>query len=105
MGIAEFENKLREYEDAGGPRQNESERKADLLAILPAELRENLLGKAADDGSYDSFRNMAQAQASKILLTRRRLPLHQIGDEAEAMNEMLNSGDYEEVLAFVNRKF
>jgi len=69
IGIAEFENKLREYEDAGGRRAEDAERKADLLAILPQELRENLLGRAADSGPYDQFRDMVQAQAAKILLT------------------------------------
>ena len=69
VGIAEFENKLREYEDAGGQRHSDGERKADLLAILPAALRENMLGKAADDGSYDVFRDMAQSQAAKIFLS------------------------------------
>ena len=50
VGIAEFENKLNEYVEAGGPEMKDEEKKADLLAILPEGLRENLLWRATDPG-------------------------------------------------------
>ena len=43
LGIAEFENKINEYVEAGGKRPDEAEMKTDLLAMLPEGLRENLL--------------------------------------------------------------
>jgi len=111
LGVAEFENKLKEYEEAGGKQTDGHEKKADLLAILPQELRENLLGRAADDGPYEQFRDMVQAQAAKILLTRRKLPVHNIEDEEldtkmKALDEMIaaiRSGNNEDLLGAFNR--
>jgi hypothetical protein len=112
LGIAQFENKLSEYEDAGGKRPDDHERKADLLAILPQELRENLLGRAADDGAYEPFRDMVQAQAAKILLTRRKLPIHSIEDDTEVKDKLnalddilaaLRGGDQEQLIGAFNR--
>ncbi len=40
VGMAEFENKIREYVEAGGKKFDDSDMKSDLLAILPQELRE-----------------------------------------------------------------
>ena len=81
LGIAEFENKITEYIEAGGRELEDEEMKADLLAILPEGLRENLLWRATDPGDFAKFRNMVQAQAAKVLLNRRRLPVHNVEDE------------------------
>ena len=43
IGMAEFENKITEYVQAGGNRPSKEDMKSDLLAILPQELRELLI--------------------------------------------------------------
>ncbi len=60
LGIAEFENKIAEYVEAGGRPLEPDEMKADLLAILPESLRENLLWRATDPGDFSKFKNMVQ---------------------------------------------
>ena len=52
IGIADYELKLQEYQDIGGTIPTDSERKDDLLNILPSELRDNLLWRATDRGDY-----------------------------------------------------
>ena len=42
IGIAQFENKIDEYIDAGGTRLDDQEMKSDLNTILPAKLSELL---------------------------------------------------------------
>ena len=79
VGIAEFENKHQEYVEAGGTDvRGPEEKKADLLAVLPEQLRENLLWRATDEGTYEQFKAMVQGQAAKVLLNRRRLPVHNV---------------------------
>ncbi len=81
-GIANFENTIHEYEQAGGTPFQDLELKSDLLAILPSDLRENLLWQATDDdpdkGTFPRFRDMVLTQAAKILMNRRRLPIHAV---------------------------
>ncbi len=79
QGIAEFENTMAEYFQVGGTRPKDPEMKADLLAILPAELRETLLWRATDDGPFVAFRDMVVSQAGKILMNRQKLPVHAVG--------------------------
>ncbi len=83
VGIAEFENKIAEYVDMGGREPHNDDKKADLLAILPEQLRENLLWRATDPGPFHEFRDMVQAQAAKVMLNRRRLPVHKVEAEEE----------------------
>ena len=103
LGIAEFENKITEYEEAGGRPVEGDEMKTDLLAILPEALRENLLWRATDPGDYTTFRNMVQGQTAKVLLNRRRLPVHNVQAEEEEP-DLTNLSSVEDfILAF--RKF
>ena len=81
VGIAEFENKIDEYVEAGGRRPEPSEMKADLLAILPESIRHDLLWKASEPGEFAPFRDMVKIQASKVLLNRKRLPVHVMEEE------------------------
>ena len=48
IGITEYDNKMKEYVEAGGRPTEDEEKKADLLAILPQDLRANLLWRATD---------------------------------------------------------
>ncbi len=81
IGIAEYDLKMKEYGEAGGTLPSESEMKNDLLRILPESLQGELLWRATDPGPYARFRDMVRAQASRTLLTRRRLPLHNVEDD------------------------
>ncbi len=77
-GVAEFENVMNEYVKAGGTAPGNEEMKSDLLAVLPTDLREALLWKASDEGPFYKFRDMVLTQAAKILMNRRRLPIHAV---------------------------
>ena len=104
LGIAEFENKITEYVEAGGRKPDDKEMKDDLLALLPGDLRENLLWHATDPGDFATFRNMVQAQAAKVLLDRRRLPVHTVADEDEDF-DMRNISNVDELMAFIRKSF
>ncbi len=76
-GVAEWENVYREYKLAGGTMPEDPEMKADLLAVLPGELRETLLWKTTEeDVSYQQFRNHVLTQAGRVLMNRKKLPIH-----------------------------
>ncbi len=65
-GIAEFENLLRDYEDAGGTPFADGEKKADLLAVLPPELREHLLWYVTEKGkTFGQFRGIVRTRSAR----------------------------------------
>ena len=109
-GIAEFENLIAEYEQAGGTPFQDLELKADLLAIIPGELRENLLWQASDNEPFTKFRDMVINQAAKVMLNRRRLPVHNVdADTNDAHDDDSGIGfneitTLEELLAMINGK-
>ena len=81
-GVAEFENTLFKYAQAGGRPYSDEEMKADLLGILPSEIREDLLWHATDpNASFQRFRDTVTSQAAKVVLNRRRLPVHNVDGE------------------------
>ncbi len=84
-GVAEWENTMNEYALAGGTSFTDAERKADLLAVLPAELRELMLWNSTKaEVSFDAFRDHVITQSSKILMNRKKLPIHAIeGNECD----------------------
>ena len=51
LGVAEFENIMEEYVQAGGTRPSDHELKIDLLHILPGELSDLLLITASSPSS------------------------------------------------------
>ena len=110
IGIAEFELRLKEYGELGGTLPDEQEKKTDLLNILPAALRENLLWRATDPGPYIRFRDMVRSQAARSLMMQRRLPLHKIEEqrhdlspEPEEEEKGFDNMNREELLAFVRK--
>ena len=106
VGIAEFENKIDEYVEAGGRRPEPAEMKADLLAILPESIRHDLLWKASEPGEFAPFRDMVKIQASKVLLNRKRLPVHVMEEEQPdvANNFDISSvSSVQELIAAFNR--
>ncbi len=78
---------MNEYVQAGGTAPGNDEMKSDLLAVLPTDLREALLWKASDEGPFYKFRDMVLTQNAKILMNRRRLPIHAVQEENEEDNE------------------
>ncbi len=82
-GVAEFENVLNEYVQVGGTPISNDEKKSDLLAVLPAELRETLLWRATDAGSFEDFRDMVLTQCGKILMNRKKLHVHNVDHEKQ----------------------
>ena len=108
-GVAEFENTILEYEQAGGTAFQDGEMKSDLLAILPAALRENLLWQASDTGTFQKFRDMVVAQAAKVAMNRRKMAVNHLHDEAKCEDEeqpgidMASISNVEDFIAAVNR--
>ena len=96
VGIAEFENKLREYEAAGGKPIGEDEKKNDLLKILPAAIRSALLWRASEPGGYQLFRDMVVRQSAKVMLNKRRLSVHAIDEP------LIDDDDYGDDIDFGN---
>ena len=111
IGIAEFELRLKEYGELGGTLPDEQEKKTDLLNILPAALRENLLWRATDPGPYIRFRDMVRSQAARSLMMQRRLPLHKIEEQRQDLSQQpeeeeekgFDNMNRDELLAFVRR--
>ena len=84
-GIAEFEEKIREYREAGGTGfVSDAEMKSDLLAIFPARLREYLLWHASDPGGFLAFRDMVTTQAARILFNRRRGGVNSVNEPEDS---------------------
>ncbi len=90
-GIAEFEEKTREFHTAGGQGWRDAEElKSDLMAILPKALKtDTTVLKAQLDRtkSYDDSSAVVRAQAVHLVHNERpagRGGLHQIGGEATA---------------------
>ncbi len=89
-GVAEWENVYQEYILAGGTRPKDSEMMADLLAVLPGELRETLLWKTTEEGvTYNQFRNHILTQAGRVLMNRKKLPIHALDEDIDD-----DGGDY-----------
>ena len=81
IGIAEFENKIAEFVEAGGKRPDDQEMKSDLNFILPHKLSELLCLKQPDPKmTYDSFRQFVVGQVAQILMNSGRFPANAVGD-------------------------
>ncbi len=67
-GIIEYDSMIRDYIACDGTPPNDLERKTDLLAILPSEIRESMLWRATDpDSSYVDFRDHIKTQTNHVL--------------------------------------
>ena len=115
-GIAEFDAKLKEYSDAGGTGfDKDNEKKSDLLAILPARLREDLLWNASGKETYIAFRDMVLVQSARILFDRNRSKpgVHAVdeyrahdgdnNDEHHDDETVGNMDSLEDVIAFIKK--
>ncbi len=53
-GVAQFEQTLKEFGEAGGDVPADAQKKSDLLAIIPLKLREELLWRSSNiDESFE----------------------------------------------------
>ena len=103
-GIANFENALYKYVKAGGTPMRDSEKKSDLLAILPDSLRRDLLWHATDGGSFEKFRDMILSQSQKVILNTRRGINAVVHDRADTSgNGNGETMELEEMLASVSQ--
>ncbi len=108
IGLAEFENKLQEFTDLGGPAPEDADKKSDLLAILPQEMKELMIWRATDPlEPYQQFRDRVQTQTAQILLNRKKLPVHAVQQEEEDDEEDFYTDPAnmtrEELMAVVSR--
>ena len=94
----------------GGEKSSDATKKNALLQVLPGDLSEILLWKSVDD-SYTSrgFTDHVITMASKLLQTRRKLPIHVVVAEAPQEDELgglmaaIDGLEGEELLAAVGR--
>ncbi len=110
-GVAEFENTIHEYVQAGGTPYQDPEMKTDLLAIPPAKIRESLLYHSQDENnSFEKFRDIVLAQTQKILQLQnpKGLNLNVVDDPKDIMEEpgeidMNSISSMEDLVAMVKR--
>ena len=85
VGIASFENKIKEFIDAGGRPPSDEEMKSDLNFLLPHELSDYLTVRVTDTTqTYESFRDHAVQACAQLLMRKKRLPVNNINDEPPA---------------------
>ena len=112
VGVAEYENKINDFVEAGGRRPPEDELKSVLNAILPNELGNHLTVRVTDHNlSYQQFRDFVVYTCAQLLMRNKRLPpIHHI-DEGDGSQEgygarteegFIDPDDYEGLLAAVN---
>ena len=81
VGVAAFENTIKEYVEAGGRKPPDGEMKSDLDAILPAELGGDLTVRVSDPQKpYAVFRDVVVHTCAQLRLRRKKLPIN--GPEA-----------------------
>ena len=89
VGVAAFENKVREFVEAGGRQPPEDEMKSDLNAILPADLGDHLTLRVTDPHqSFAAFREFVVLSCAQLLMRRKRLPIHNVDEkQTDAQSE------------------
>ena len=112
VGVAEYENKINDFVEAGGRRPPEDELKSDLNAILPNELGNHLAVRVTDHNmSYQQFRDFVVYTCAQLLMRNKRLPpIHHVdegdgsqqGHGARTEEGFIDPDDYEGLLAAVN---
>ena len=87
IGIAEFENKWKDFVEAGGRDLDDVEKKEDLLALLPYDLKKELLFRTNGPESFTTFASMIRAQCNTMLLHDKKLAIHAV-EHDEQHNEL-----------------
>ena len=96
VGVAAFENKVREFVEAGGRQPPEDEMKSDLNAILPADLGDHLTLRVTDPHqSFAAFREFVVLSCAQLLMRRKRLPIHNVDEkQTDAQTEEEETGGW-----------
>lgn len=95
IGIAAFENKIRDYVEAGGRALPQDEMKSDLNAILPHELSDYLIVRVTDTHqTYEAFRDHAVQACAQLLMRKKRLPVNHVREEDTADDSEPNAEDF-----------
>ena len=81
VGVAAFENKIKEYVEAGGRKPPEDEMKSDLNAILPVELGDHLTVRVSDPQQpYAVFRDFVVYTCSLTPHAQEEAPTQCLGE-------------------------
>ena len=84
IGIAKFENTIREFVNAGGSQPGAEEMKSDLNASLPHNLSEQLAVRVSDGNyTYQGFMDFICNQTTMFLIKRNRLLPHVVEEPAD----------------------
>lgn len=85
VGMAEFEKKMKDFVEVGGQQRPDNEIKSDLNAILPNELSDKLTVCVTDHSqSYLSFYEIVVYTCAQLLMRKRGLPIHHVGEDGSA---------------------
>ena len=103
VGIANFDNIIRESVEEGGTQLTETEKKNDLMAILPHGLQSNLIWSASDvDVNCVNFRDRIKNQAAKMQLMKRK-QVNLLGGEEESSANKASDDDDETTVAALGK--
>ena len=80
-GISEFENAIKQYEDAGGEVYSDNAKKMDRLKFLPGDLGESLIWRAAGAGGPAAPKDHITIMMGRIFQVKEKLPLHAVAHE------------------------
>ena len=72
--VITFDNNIKLYEDASGKVVDPEDKKSDLMAALPTEIREQLQWRMSIAESYGDFRNHLVSTANNMLFQRGKFP-------------------------------
>ena len=96
-GVAQFENLIKDYTEAGGTPFQDQELKSDLLHILPANLKVHLMWHCTDrNKDFRAFRDMIVTQSAQMMQNQQRPSVHAVMKPEEEHNndEMDDNSDF-----------
>ena len=98
-GVAEFENTIQEFVQAGGLAPSDKEMKDDLLNVLPEKLQSDLLWNSKDkDVTFSEFRDLVVTVASRLMAIQKPpRPIQGVHDENDHQSQLQ---DHEGIMNF-----
>jgi len=115
--LNEFEIIMSEFEECGGKLPSDYELKQALRKALPQELREGLLWRSTEPGTFEEFKDMIRLKSAEVMHCRGQSPAFAMDgnvdmamafDASELVDENgdpVNEEAREEILAFIKDKF
>ena len=94
QGVAQFENSIHEFVQAGGVAPSDKEMKDDLLRMLPEKMQLDLLWQASKvEVGFSEFRDHVVAQCARVMnIQKPNRGIHEIAAEAPAVHARLPEG-------------